>query len=357
MLGGATLIWAKARRICLLHELCHWAGWPRILANILVGGGRGWGGWGGFTAHQSPSSGRGSLPHMFKSEIWTGRERWRRLALLCSQIDGTYHLVRFELPDGGKISGLLPLGERRIGTVGRNRSPDVKKSVRVRVTACPSLTDSCAPCVPLSTSRYCLRQCTPSAPKPRSNLTWCSKHSGRFECPAEMYIKWFSRAAGVVNGFMHSWQNTSKSFRKLSTVVMDGSLRNVFNAVLSAVLTNQSRDSRWLHKRSTCWVNLPRCLCTLEAAAWSLFTDSKKNRWPLCALNPARSVSSIIWRKPLVYFRWRMALCFSKQALNSSSLHHFLPLTSKVNPTETQKLKLFFQRDPHHVIVGHNRVQ
>ena len=139
-----------------------------------------------------------------------------------------------------------------------------------------------------------------------------------------------------------------KAFKN-STVVMDRTvLLNVFNTTLSAVLTNQSRDSRWLHKRLTCWVNLPRCLCTLETAAWSLFTDSKKNRWPLCALNPARSVSSIIWRNPLVYFRWRMALCFSKQALNSSSLHHFLPLTGKVNPTETQKLKLFFQGDLHH---------
>lgn len=77
-------------------------------------------------------------------------------------------------------------------------------------------------------------------------------------------------------------------------------------------------------------------------AGGSLFTEARgKKTTTFCTFNQLRSVSSIIPRKHGGLCLQERGFCFSKQAPYLSSLHHFLPLTSKVNDRNTE-LKLGF---------------
>lgn len=70
----------------------------------------------------------------------------------------------------------------------------------------------------------------------------------------------------------------------------------------------------------------------------SVYRHERKNQWPL-RVQPAEKCVFHLSEKHGGLFLQEKGFCLSKQAPYLSSLHHFLPLTSKVNGRST-KLKL-----------------
>lgn len=87
-----------------------------------------------------------------------------------------------------------------------------------------------------------------------------------------------------------------------------------------------------LHKLSALWINVPQ---------YSLFTDAKGKTNDLLHVQSTEKRVFHHSEKLCGLFLQEKGFCFSKHAPYLSSLHHFLPLTSKVNGADT-KLKLGF---------------